>query len=222
MSRESVRLPFSAATLNHLDILVTDIQSAYLNAPANEKLCIICSKEFGSNSERPALIVKALYGLKSSGARFRDHLAASLLNIGFKSCLADPYVWMRANTKPDGFKYWEYCLVYVDDIFVVSHVPQVIMDLLSKTYTLKEGSVKVPDLYIGARISKYYMQGSYDPGKVRWAMSSDDYYKQAVANVDSELDKVNYKLPNKIEIPLSSGYRLVRAFLSGYQHRFFT
>ena len=207
VSRESVRLAFLVAALNDLDILAGDIQNAYLNAPTNEKVYIICGKEFGSNSGRPALIVKALYGLKSSGSRFRDHLAASLRDIGFKSCLADPDVWMRKGTKPDGFKYWEYCLCYVDDVLVVSHAPQAVMDLLSKNYTLKDGSVKAPDLYLGARISKYYIPGSDDPEKARWAMSSDDYCKSAVANVETELDKVNSKLPKTVETPLSSGYR---------------
>ena len=207
VSRESVCIAFLAAALNDLDILVGDIQNAYLNAPTNEKVYIICGLEFGSNKDRPAQIVKALYGLKSSGARFRDHLAASLRDLGFKSCKADADVWMRKNTKPDGFKYWEYCLCYVDDVLVVSHSPKTVMDLLSKKYTLKEGSVKPPDLYLGARISKHYIPGSDDPGKVRWAMSSDDYVKSAVDNVKTELNKINSQLPKNVETPLSSGYR---------------
>jgi hypothetical protein len=42
-----------------------------------------------------------LYGLKSSGAAFREHLAQVLDSIGFKSTLADPDVWMRPAAKPD-------------------------------------------------------------------------------------------------------------------------
>ena len=207
VSRESVRLAFLAAALNDNKILSGDIQNAYLNAPTQERVYIICGSEFGSNADRPALIVKALYGLKSSGARFRDHLAQSLRDIGFKSCLADADVWMRENTKPDGFKYWEYCLCYVDDVLVVSHAPQKVMDGLSKRYTLKEGSVKEPDLYLGARISKHMIQGSDDPTKTRWAMSSDDYVKSAIENLQTELDKIGSRMPSKVETPLSSGYR---------------
>ena len=69
-----MRLSFIVAALNDLNILVGDIQSAYLNAPTKERVCIICGVEFGSNMDRPALIVKDCYGLKSSGARFRDQL----------------------------------------------------------------------------------------------------------------------------------------------------
>ena len=97
--------------------------------------------------------------------------------MGFKSCLADVDVWMSKNDKPDGFQYWEYCLCYVDDVLVISHAPQKFMDGLSKRYTLKRGSVKEPDLYLGAQISMHMIPGSDDPTKIRWAMSLDDYVK---------------------------------------------
>ena len=99
-------LAFLAATLNNNKILAGDIQNAYLNAPTQERVYIICNSDFGSNANRSVLIVKTLYGLKSRGARFRDHIAQSLGDIGFKICLADAHVWMRENNKPDGFKYW--------------------------------------------------------------------------------------------------------------------
>ena len=31
---------------------------------------------------------------------------------------------MRAQVKPDGFKYWEYVLCYVDDLLCISHNPK--------------------------------------------------------------------------------------------------
>ena len=65
---------------------------------------------------------------------------------GFKSCKADPDVWMRKVTKPDGFQYWEYILVNSDDILVVSHEPKKIMDKLASKYTLNDASVKEPGM----------------------------------------------------------------------------
>ena len=65
------------------------------------------------------------------------------------------------------------------------------MDGLSKRYTPKKGSVKEPDLYLGARISKHMIPGSDDPTKTRWAMSSDDYVKSAIDNLETELHKIN-------------------------------
>ena len=34
---------------------------------------------------------------------------------------------------------------------------------LEVTYTLKPGSVKEPDLYLGAQIQKFYIDGSDEP-----------------------------------------------------------
>jgi hypothetical protein len=48
------------------------------------------------------LIVRALYGLKSSGARFRDAMVNTLHLRGFQSSKADPDIWMCAAVKPNG------------------------------------------------------------------------------------------------------------------------
>jgi hypothetical protein len=70
----------------------------------------------------PVMIVRALYGLKSSGARWRDHMAATIREAGFFNCLADPDVWMRPAVKPTGDEYYEYILCYVDDLsFLMMH-----------------------------------------------------------------------------------------------------
>jgi hypothetical protein len=54
------------------------------------------------------------------------------------------------------------------------------MKYLQSCYTLKEGSVKEPDTYLGATVNKWYIPGLDDLGKVRWgAMSSEVYVKQA-------------------------------------------
>ena len=41
------------------------------------------------------IITRALYGQKCSGAAFQSFLAETLNDIGFKTSLADPDVWMR-------------------------------------------------------------------------------------------------------------------------------
>jgi hypothetical protein len=66
-------------------VLARDIQNAYLNASTKESSYTIAGPEFGKdNKKHPALIVWALYGLRSSGARWRDHIASTLQTLGFK------------------------------------------------------------------------------------------------------------------------------------------
>ena len=48
VSRESVRIAFTLAALNDLDIFAADIQNAYLTAPCGEKIIFTCGPESGS------------------------------------------------------------------------------------------------------------------------------------------------------------------------------
>ena len=56
-------------------------------------------------------------------------------------------------------------------------------------------------------MSKHYISGVNDPDKPRWAMSLEKYVKQAVADVETELEKVDQCLPTRVLMPLSQGYR---------------
>ena len=131
-------------------------------------------------------------------------MAATLRKAGFESCQADPDVWMCKNTKPDGTPYWEYVLCYVDDLLVISHDPKSVMDFMNSHYTLKEGSVKPPDEYLGAQIQKHDLPGT---GGSCWSLSSDRYVKRAVADVERELAEMSLALPTRTKTPLSTGYR---------------
>jgi hypothetical protein len=51
------------------------------------------------NEGKVALIYRALYRGKSAGRDFRNPLRSCMHHIGFKSCPADPDVWMRSAIK---------------------------------------------------------------------------------------------------------------------------
>jgi hypothetical protein len=48
--------------------------------------------------------------------------------------VADPDVWLRPAVKGNGDKYYEYVLIYVDDILALSEKPDRIMETLSGLY----------------------------------------------------------------------------------------
>ncbi len=101
VSRDSVRIVFLLAALNDANLLSTDIGNAYLNASPREKVYTTTGPKFGQEYQgRSVLIMRALYGLKSSGAAWRAHLANTLHQLGFSLCLADPDVWYHPATKP--------------------------------------------------------------------------------------------------------------------------
>ena len=75
VSKESVRLCFLLSVLNGLDVLSSDIRNAYLNAKPREKCHIVVTDAllFGEAAiGKKAQVVRALYGMKSSGAAWRD------------------------------------------------------------------------------------------------------------------------------------------------------
>jgi Reverse transcriptase (RNA-dependent DNA polymerase) len=90
VTRDSIRIGLLHAALNGLRVLIGDVQGAYLYADTKELIWTTCGPEFGSDQGRPAKIVKALYGLKSSGARWREKMASTLRDLNFFSCKADP------------------------------------------------------------------------------------------------------------------------------------
>jgi hypothetical protein len=153
VSRESVRIGLLIAALKDLDILPADIQNAYLTSPCQEKIHTILGQAFGPDRQgRKVIVVRALFGLMSAGASFWNHLVSALQHIGYNSSKGDPDVWLRPATKPNGEDYYEYLLVYTDDILAIGIEPRVVLNKLNKYFTLKPESIKPPDDYLGLKI----------------------------------------------------------------------
>jgi hypothetical protein len=107
VSRESVRIALTLASLNDLYVKMADIENAHLMAPLTEKVWTVLGPEFVDDAGNSALIVGALYGLKSAVAAFRIHLAECMTHLGCHPCRADRDLWMKAETCPDdGVLYW--------------------------------------------------------------------------------------------------------------------
>ena len=205
VSRDSVRIALTYAALNNIDVVASDIQNAYLQAPSSQKHFIICGVEFGlENIGKIALIRRALYGGKSAGRDFRNHLRACMSHLGFTPCLADPDVWMRPAQKADGSSYWEYVLLYVDDALAISENAQHILENeIGKYFTMKPGSIGPPKIYLGGHMRKITLEN----GAKAWGFSSSQYVQAAVKNVKDYLIRIDRKLPCKALTPIRTSYR---------------
>ena len=95
------------AALNDLDLQAADIDNTYLTAPCSENIWKRAGPEFGMDEGKVFIVVRALYGPKISGVTFRAFLAELLDDMGFKSIIADPEVWMRESTKSESEEYHE-------------------------------------------------------------------------------------------------------------------
>ena len=70
-----MRICLLIAALNDLDIQSEDIENAYITAPCRYKIRKRDGPKFVKDEGKVFIIVMALYGLKSSGAAFREFLA---------------------------------------------------------------------------------------------------------------------------------------------------
>ena len=131
---EAIRLGFTLARLNGLEVCAGDIGNAYLNATTREKVFIVAGPEFGPELVGQRLMVdKSLYGLKTSAARFHEHLSVKLRKLGYKPSKADADLWVRQDPKG----HYEYIARYVDDVISFSKDPLGLMHDLENTYTMK-------------------------------------------------------------------------------------
>jgi hypothetical protein len=123
--------------------------------------------------------------------------------MNFTPSLADPDVWIRPSSKPNGEEYYEYILVYVDDILVVSHDPSQAMTTIRITYRLKDEPTP-PTTYLGATIKEWHIPGD---AHTVWSMNSQRYVREAIRCLEMELLKSGKALIGKPKVPIQHGYR---------------
>jgi hypothetical protein len=81
VSREFMRINLTLASLNDMDINMTVIENAFPTAPITEKVWTVLDPEFGADAGKQALFTRCIYGLKSDGASFRNHLAECMMHM---------------------------------------------------------------------------------------------------------------------------------------------
>ena len=152
VSLRDLRLVIFAGEQNELITWAADVGNAYLESFTKEKVYIVAGPEFGELEGCILIIVKALYGLRSSGLRWHERFADTLRDLGFSVCKASPDVWMRP-TKDC----YEYIAVYVDDLAIAAKDPKAIVDILQNKYNYKLKGVGPIDYHLGGNFGR-------DPG----------------------------------------------------------
>ena len=156
VSRESVRIAFTYAVLNGLDVWEADVQNVFLQAPFSKKYYTVYGQELGSEFiGKLAIIVRADYGLKSAGADFWNHLRDCMEHLGYESCKVDPDVWMRSATRTYGQDYYEYILLCVDNCLCISEKPKPALLQVDKFFPINPVSIRPPKTYLRGNIFKY-------------------------------------------------------------------
>jgi hypothetical protein len=167
VSLKHLRLALVIGETNKLTPMVGDIGNAYLEAYTREKVYFIAGPEFHEREGHTLVIDKALYGLRTSGARFHERLADALRTEGFTPSLCDPDLWLR-----DAGDCYEYIAVWVDDLMAIMKDPAAFYETLEVHYGFKLKGVGQPSYHLGGDFGR-------DPdGTLFW--SAQTYIKKVL------------------------------------------
>ena len=115
--------------------------------------------------------------------------------LGWESCKADRDLWMKPETRcDDGYQYYAYCLLYVDDILMVHHNAKSALKEIDHFFKMKPNSIGDPELYLGAKLRPVTLPNGFS---IAWGMSSSKYIRAAVANVKAYHKQNYYPTRNK-------------------------
>ena len=127
-----------------------------------------------------------------------------MTSMNFQSCPADPDVWMRPGTKANGSTYWQYVLLYTDNILAIMEEPEkYLRNELGSYFTIKEKSIGPPKQYLGNKVSKVQLLNGIEC----WSFSSSQYIQNAVSNVEKYLENKGLALPQLCKSPWATDYR---------------
>jgi hypothetical protein len=191
---ETIRYCMQVAAMNKLQVCAADVGNAFLYGKTREKVYVIAGPEFGEHAGKRMIIDKGLYGLRTSGARFHEHLAAKLRTLGFEPSKADDDLWIRAQDD-----HYEFIATYVDDLLVFSRDPSPIIEEIRDDYILK--GVGEPEYYLGADMEALNQEWQKDSATS--AIASNTYIKRVTERF--ELLEGGNPLPNA-SVPMSSEY----------------
>eukprot|EP00978_Attheya_sp_CCMP212_P025247 scaffold80878_cov54-Attheya_sp.AAC.1 len=196
VAMETIRYCMQVTAMNNLQVCAAaDVGNAFLYGKTREKVYVtIAGPEFGDDAGKRMIIDKGLYGLRTSGARFHEHLSKKLRTLGFVPSKADADLWIQ----PQADNY-EFIATYVDDLLVFSRDPNPIIDEIKDDYILK-GAGK-PEYYLGADMAALNQEWQHD--SVKSAISFNTYIKRVTECF--ELLEGGNTLP-KAAIPMSSEY----------------
>ena len=97
-----------------------------------------------------------------------------MTTMNFTTCKADPDVWMRPGKRDDGSTYWQYVLLYTDDILAIMEESEAfIRKELASYFTIKEKSIGSPTQYLGNKVSQVTMQN----GLKCWSLARHSTFK---------------------------------------------
>jgi hypothetical protein len=129
-------------------------------------------------------------------------MAKKLDEMGFKSSVADPDVWLRppsnqmAKNATDT-SWW----LHVNDMLTMSMEPMSIMLEMQGMVKFKNDKIEEPSNYLGAKWQRKNKNGIECCSSI-----SADFIKAVDENVEQGIKIASWKLQSRVQTPMSSSY----------------
>lgn len=120
------------------------------------------------------------------------------------ACTADPDIWMHLGMKSDGTTYWQYVLLYTDNILSIMEEPEKFIRYeLGSHFTIKLNSIRPPTQYLGNKVSEVTLENGANKC---WSFSSPQYIQNVISNVEEYFKTRGAKLPSRAKSPWPTNY----------------
>ena len=192
VNMDSVRLAFQIAAMNNLSVCAADVSTAFLYGKSREKVYINAGKEFGELEGQTLIVDKGIYGLRSSAARFHEHLSEKIRRMGFKPSRADPDLYIR-----EANGHYDMLACYMDDLITFGKKPLEIINEFKKTYMLK--GIGEPECYLGGDVQM--LNEHWQKQGAATGLSASTYIKNTIDKFERML-KNNFKTE---QTPMAEG-----------------
>jgi transposase InsO family protein len=197
LSYKSLRIICAIANQLDLELKVMDVETAFLNAPLEEKIFILRPEGFSTAKDPVLLVKKQLYGLKQASRGWNHYLVDVLTSIGFIQCkYSDDCIFTKSTANGRTI----FIGIFVDDITYSYDLKD--EKEMNSAKELMMRSFKIKDLgdaetILGMRIKRDRKQRSL-------TIDQETYIKRILGDYEMSKIESNTQVPELQSISLST------------------
>jgi len=130
--------------------------------------------------------------------------------LGFTSSHANPDVWFRQSKQTTGEEYYEFVLLYVDDVLCISdRAEDVLQKEIGQHFILKEESIGKPTQYLGGKLREVTLENGVSAWAFRFNTICSSSCPERRRILAEERGEVGGQSPNTTFKWVSSGDRFI-------------
>ena len=111
-------------------------------------------------------------------------------------------MWIGPEIKPDGEEYYEYVMMYIDDILEISiDTTEILKSMEGKTVKYNNFKIAPPEMYLGSRLKRKMINGN-----MFWTITSYEYVTAALQTIKDAITRKPWKMPKTADTPMTKSF----------------